>query len=315
MGCRVNAELQTSCFFATLSFLPTYTSRTKLRYHSAMDPVIFGITLAYGLVIGSFLNACIWRIPRQESLLTRSHCPQCEGKIPFYDNLPVISYILLLGRCRHCRSRISWRYPAVEIGTAALFLLIVWRFGPTFSLIPAILFASMIIALIFIDFDHMILPDVITLPGLLAGLLLSPWQDTVFFLDSWTAGLTSGWEPPDWIPIYIALLGSFLGIIVGGGLLWLVAELYFRVRRIEGLGFGDVKMMAMVGAFLGWKYALLTIFLGSFSGAVIGVLYVRYKKLDMHEHQIPFGVFLGIASLAALLLGPEILEWYLGFYR
>jgi leader peptidase (prepilin peptidase) / N-methyltransferase len=279
-----------------------------------MDPAILCITLAYGLIAGSFLNACIWRIPIQESLLPRSHCPQCGGKIAFYDNIPVISYLLLWGRCRYCRCRISWRYPAVEIGTAAFYVLLVWRFDLSFSLIPAVLFASMLIALIFIDLDHMILPDVITLPGILAGFLLSPLQDPIFFFDSFTSFLTAGWKPAGWIPYYTAYLGSFLGLAIGGGLLWAVAEIYFRVRKIEGLGFGDVKMMALVGAFIGWKYALLTIFLGSFSGAVIGLLYVRYKNLDFHRYQIPFGIFLGIAALVTLLTGPEILDWYFTLY-
>ncbi len=276
----------------------------------------FGIAfifILYGLVAGSFLNACIWRIPRQESLLKRSHCPGCGALIRWYDNIPVISYLRLLGCCRTCKSTISIRYPLVETGTAFLFLALLWRFGPSWVLLPMVPLTCMIVALIFIDLDHMILPDVITLPGALLGLVLSFWQDPVFYSDPLAQSLAAWALPPDWQGTALPLVGSVLGLIVGGGLLWLVAEVYFRLRKVEGLGFGDVKMMAMVGAFLGWKYVLLTIFLGSFSGALFGLVYIRVRRLDM-QFQLPFGVFLGLSALVVLLFGPEILDWYLGFW-
>lgn len=270
------------------------------------------IAVAYGLVTGSFLNVCIHRVPERETLWTRSRCPHCRKQIAFYDNVPLLSFLLLRGQCRHCHASISWRYPLIEALTALIFLLAFWRFGLTWNLLPVIPFACMIVVLTFIDLDHMILPDVITLPGALMGLLLCFWQDPVFYADALTARLALSF--PQWSHGVIALCGALLGGIAGGGLLWLVAELYFRWRKIEGLGFGDVKMMALVGAFLGWKYALLTIFLGSFSGAIIGGIYIYLKRLDS-RYQLPFGVFLGIAALVSLFAGPEILGWYLGFYE
>jgi len=279
-----------------------------------MDSWFAAIVFLYGLVAGSFLNACIWRIPRHESMWQRSHCPCCRNKIAFYDNIPIVSYLVLLGRCRSCGARISWRYPLLEFGTAILFLGLLWRFGFSWTLMAVVPFLCMLVALIFIDLEHMILPDIITLPGALAGLLLSVWQDPVFYFDPLLVDLVSKAVPVAWQDRAVAVCGSLLGLLIGGGLLWLVAEVYYRLRKMEGLGFGDVKMMAMVGTFLGWKYTLLTIFLGSFSGAILGMLYIRIRKLDL-RHQLPFGVFLGLAAIVVLLFGPEMLGWYLDLFQ
>lgn len=260
-----------------------------------------------GLVIGSFLNVCISRIPRNESIvLPKSRCPTCGNPIKPYDNIPLFSYVVLRGKCRSCRQRISWQYPAVEVITALAFWSTYAILG--FHLKSAILmiFFSALVVLIFIDLNHRILPNVITLPGTLAGLLLSllaPVHDeTAGFMMSFF-DLTLSNE------IWISFLNSFTGALVCGGFLWLVAEVYFRIRKIEGLGFGDIKLMGMVGAFLGLKLAFLTIMLGSMMGAVIGLIYIKLSGKDS-RYELPFGSFLGIAAIIAALWGQRFITSY-----
>ena len=260
-----------------------------------------------GLIIGSFLNVCIARIPRQESIVfPNSHCPQCGNPIKAYDNIPLLSYLLLFGKCRSCGQRISWQYPVVQVLTALTFWATFVLLGVNLKAVILLIFFSSIVILIFIDLNHRILPDVITLPGVLFGLLfslLAPVQDSTAEVILGLFGLgTSN-------AIFISFLNSLMGVLVCGGFLWLVAEVYFRVRKIEGLGFGDIKLMGMVGAFLGMKLALLTIMLGSMMGAVLGLLFIKLAGKDV-RYELPFGSFLGIAAIISALWGPQLISDY-----
>jgi leader peptidase (prepilin peptidase) / N-methyltransferase len=278
---------------------------------------IYIVTGALGAVIGSFLNVVIHRVPREESIvLPSSRCPACGNQIAFYDNLPVLSYLLLGGRCRKCKVGISPRYPAVELLTAALWLAVVWRDRLTFALPFDLIFVTAILALIFIDAEHMILPNVITYPGIVFALVARvaipllvgrPYFDDLPMLMSGTfAGL------PVWA---VSLIGASIGALIGGGSLWLMGWTWEKLRGIEAMGLGDVKMMFMVGAYLGWRLTILNIFLGVFSGSLIGiVLMLRQGKRNM-QMLLPFGVFLGIGAIAALLVGAQIVEWYAGQFR
>ncbi len=254
-----------------------------------------------GLVIGSFLNVCIHRLPRRESVIRpRSRCPNCSKPISAGDNIPVLSFLLLKGRCRACHRRISLQYPLLEAVTAALFIAAWMRFGWSSAFVVSCLFLALILTLTVIDLYHRILPDVLTLGGLAAGVLLSPFQDQDFF--HWEARTAS-------LPAWDHLGFSLLGAGVGGGFLWLIAALYRRFSGVDGMGFGDVKMTAMLGAFLGWRCAWLSVFLGSVVGAVAGSIYMRARS-KRRSYPLPFGTFLGVASAAAALWGPEILRWY-----
>jgi len=256
----------------------------------------------FGLVIGSFLNVCIHRIPQGQSIVRpRSRCPYCNHLIRAWENIPLVSYALLRGRCSQCHARISWVYPAVEALTAGVFYLLFrkYEFGAAFWLNA--LFFSLLIALVFIDLFHRILPDVLTKGGTLVGFLLVPLQSPEFFTKPATT----------WIGDMIAAryLDSLLGIALGGGLLWVVAKLYFMIKKIEGMGLGDVKMMMTIGAFLGWRFAWLTIFLGSLVGAFVGIAFIYLSGRD-RLYELPFGTFLGVAAIAATLWGAPLIHWY-----
>jgi leader peptidase (prepilin peptidase)/N-methyltransferase len=271
----------------------------------------------FGAIIGSFLNVVIHRLPRDESIVfPNSRCPQCGAKIHSYDNLPIISYLLLRGRCRSCRAPISPRYPAVELLTALLyagvFLVdVYWRGGLNLVILFDLVFVTALVALIFIDAEHMLLPNAITYPGIVFALiarlslpyLVGPhaFED----LPSLAGGPFQAW--PLWAT---SIAGAVLGALVGGGSLWLMGWLWERLRGVEAMGLGDVKMMFMVGAYLGWRLTILTIFLGVLSGSIIGVgLMARRGEKDM-QMQLPFGIFLGIGSIFALLAGARIISWY-----
>jgi len=259
----------------------------------------------FGLVIGSFLNVCIHRIPRGTSIVRpRSSCPHCGHMIAAWENIPLLSYILLRGRCSQCRSRISWVYPLVEALTAGVFYLLFLKYSFTAPFWLNALFFSILIVLLVIDLFHRILPDVLTLGGTVVGFLLVPLQSAEFFSEPASA----------WVGDMIAgrYFESLLGIALGGGLLWAVAKLYFVVKKIEGMGLGDVKMMMTVGAFLGWRFAWLTIFLGSMVGAVVGLAFIRLSGKD-RRYELPFGTFLGFAAMAATLWGAHLIRWYFGF--
>ena len=243
----------------------------------------------FGLIFGSFLNVCIHRLPLRMSLSSPpSRCGACKTPVAWRDNVPVISYLLLAGRCRHCRTGISVVYPFVELATAALFIIHLAVFGLTWLALIRIIFACAMLVLFFIDLEHQILPNVITLPGVVAGL---------------AASLIA---PPG---ITLALLGALLG----GGVLWAIAEIYVRVRGIEGMGMGDVKMLGMIGAFLGAPLMALTLVLASFAGAVTGVALLASGRGDL-QRKLPFGTFLAAAAVFASLWGQPIVDWYAGFY-
>ena len=265
-----------------------------------------------GLTVGSFLNVCICRIPRGESIVyPNSHCPHCGGVIRPYDNVPVISFLVLRGKCRTCGDKISWQYPLVELLTAAVFTATFIRIGVDVKTGIMWVFFSAIIVLIVVDLRARILPNIITLPGTIIGLifsLISPLEDGTAkgflgFLGQTVSNLR-----------LLSFLDSLIGALVCGGFLWLVAEAYFRLRKVEGLGFGDIKLMGMVGAFLGLKLALFTIMLGSLLGAVIGYAFIRLTGKNS-RYELPFGSFLGVAAIVAALWGREIVEWYLSPHR
>ena len=292
---------------------------TRKALMLGLSPYLIAIAVfIFGLLIGSFLNVVIHRLPRSESIVfPGSHCPSCNAEINWYDNIPVISYtILLRGRCRSCRARISPIYPAVELLVGclylALFLIHKDRIagGSWLPLIADIAFVSLIVPLVFIDLRHKLLPNAITYPGLvllvvLRALAPDPW------IISHTPGLFGLEGAPQWV---VSLVGSALGALVGGGSLWLVREAYYRLRHVEGMGLGDVKMMIMVGAFLGWQLTLLTIFIGSVLGSIVGLLLISLRGGSMRM-QIPFGVFLGPAAIIALFAGQQFIIWYVGMYR
>ncbi len=263
----------------------------------------------FGLVVGSFLNVCIYRIPRRESVVfPRSHCPNCGKNIRPYDNVPLFSYLLLGGKCRSCKAPISLQYPAVELlnGLAYLACALSWGFEP--STFVNSLFLSAVIVLIFIDYQHQILPNLITLPGTLAGIALSFFQSHGFYRDALSVSLASLVSPdnPDSI---LPLAGSLLGTVIAAGLLLLVALAYQLTRKKQGLGMGDIKMMAMVGAFLGWRLGLLTILIGSLGGSVVGIFLILFRGKSL-QTKLAFGTFLGPGAVAALFFGLSFLNWY-----
>jgi leader peptidase (prepilin peptidase) / N-methyltransferase len=284
----------------------------------SVSPYFVGAAVfLFGLLFGSFFNVVIYRLPLGESIVfPGSHCPACNAELKWYDNIPVISYVLLLqGRCRSCRVRISPIYPAVELLVACLYLLIFLihrdqiSTGAWLPFAVDIVFVSLIVPLVFIDLRHKLLPNAITYPGLALLLMLRAIVPDPWIL-AHTPKLFGLGAAPAWA---LSLLASALGALVGGGTLWLVREGYYRLRHVEGMGLGDVKMMLMVGAFLGWQLTLLTIFVGSLLGSLVGVLLiVRGGNMKM---QIPFGVFLGPAAIIALLIGQQLLGWYVGLYQ
>ncbi len=271
----------------------------------------------FGAIIGSFLNVVIHRIPREESIVfPNSRCPSCGATIAFYDNVPVFSYLFLAGRCRSCREPISARYPVVELMTALLFVAVAWNRGISLALPIDLIFVSALVALIFIDAEHMILPNAITYPGIALALvarLAIPYLVGPQYLDdlpSLTQGAMTGW------PLgVVSVAGGLLGALIGGGSLWLMGWTWEKLRGVEAMGLGDVKMMFMVGAYLGWRLTILTLFLGVLTGSMVGTLMMlRQEKRNM-QMLLPFGVFLGIGAIVALLVGQMIVDWYAGQFR
>src|ERR1041384_1298954 len=249
-------------------------------------PLLLCGVVAFGFAIGSFLNVVIHRVPRDESIVfPHSRCPQCDAAIRPYDNVPVISYLILRGRCRNCRAPISARYPAVEALTGVLFALTFWHDGLAPVLPFDLIFVAALVALIFIDAEHMILPDVITLPGFFIMLVCRALVPNLFGLGFVTNGLLAGW--PAWT---ISLFGALIGPLVGGGSLSRVGWLWQRLRGVEAMGLGDVKMMFMVGAYVGWRLTILTIFLGVLSGSIIGVALMARQRDRSMQMLLPFGI-------------------------
>jgi leader peptidase (prepilin peptidase) / N-methyltransferase len=251
---------------------------------------IYIIAFILGSLIGSFLNVCIYRIPRNLSIIApASRCPACNTPIRPYDNIPILSYIFLGGKCRVCGAKISFRYPFVEFLNAALYVLVFWRFGLGWHLPVYCILCSALVVIIFIDLDFQIIPDRITLPGIVIGLIAGS-----FFL-------------PDPFMRYdlLGFQASIAGFLTGGGLFYAVA-----VLSRGGMGGGDIKMMAMVGSLMGWKAVLMTTFFGSLTGAVVGI-FLMVLKGKGRKTKIPFGPFLALGTLITLFCGQEILTWYL----
>jgi leader peptidase (prepilin peptidase) / N-methyltransferase len=269
--------------------------------------VIAAAAFLFGLVIGSFLNVCILRIPRGESItLPASHCTKCGKPIKPYDNIPVLSWLILRGRCRKCREPISAMYPAVELATGLLFLACYFAFGATLTGAKWALFAAIMVVLVVTDARERILPDKVNYLGLAAGIVISPFLHPVDGTAQWLSDRLFSFPPP--LPV-LAFADAALGVIAGGGLLWLVAEGYFRLRGHEGMGLGDVKMMAMAGAFLGLKRTLLTILLGSLLGSILGLIFILIFRKD-RQYELPFGTFLGAGALLVVFFGTPMLNWY-----
>ena len=247
------------------------------------------ISVIFGALVGSFLNVCIIRLPKEESIVTPgSHCPHCKKPIKFYDNIPLISYFWLKGKCRQCQGFISAQYPLVEGITALSSLLLIMKFGASLSFLIYFSFVAALIVIAVIDLYHQIIPDVISLPGIGVGLLASLIIPQITFLD------------------------SLIGILLGGGSLFIVATLYQWLFKREGMGGGDVKLLAMIGAFLGWKAVILTILLGSLIGSIIGIIIMVLKGKDF-KYAIPFGPFLSLGAVIALFYQNEIILWYLRY--
>lgn len=277
------------------------------------DYFAYGLVFVLGAAIGSFLNVVIHRVPEGQSLFPASRCPKCAAAIKPYHNIPVLGWLLLGGKCASCREPISWRYPAVELLTAIIFVLTYFQLGLTAFLPVGLIFVSVMIALIFIDADHMILPNVITYP-----LIVLAFAVRVVYPIAFDASLLPGFQAVPGLPLIgypgwvYGLITAVFGALVGGGSLWLVGEFWKRLRGVDAMGLGDVKMMFGVGALLGWRLSLLTIFTGAFAGALVGIALVLRQKDRNLQMQIPFGIFLGVGSVVALLFGEHLIEWYLG---
>ena len=271
------------------------------------DPRLFEtiVALCFGLIIGSFLNVCIHRWPRGRSVIRpRSHCVRCRKMIPWYDNIPLVSYIVLGGRCRYCKRPISIRYPLVELGTGLLFASIVWSLGVTPVAAKMCVFTAMLVALTFSDLEKRLLPDELTLGGAIIGLAFAFFVPVPDFTAQAVLGLM-GFQIVDGTvtkSLLEAAFGSLLPalFLYGGG--WV----YEKVRHREGLGLGDVKLIIMVGAFLGLRGALLTMILGSATGSILGYGYIKATHKDAATYELPFGTFLGLAGLVIALWGPNL---------
>lgn len=253
-------------------------------------PILF--LFLFGLCVGSFLNVCIYRLPAGASIVRpRSRCPECRSDIRAYDNIPLFSYALLRGRCRHCGTSIPLRYPMVELLTGLLAVAVFFRFSLTPAAAVFFIFSAVLIVVTFIDIDHQIIPDAVTLPGIVIFFIASfilPHQDLI-----------------------TPLIQSLFGILAGGGSLFLVAWTYFALTGKEGMGGGDIKLLAMIGALLGWKGVLFTIFAGSSAGCLVGLLLMRSSREKM-KLKVPFGPFLSLGALLYVFWGPHLIHWYFG---
>jgi leader peptidase (prepilin peptidase)/N-methyltransferase len=249
-------------------------------------PVWIALAAAAGAFIGSFLNVCIYRLPRDKSIAwPSSACPMCGRSLAWFENVPVFAYVFLGGRCRVCRAPYGVRYLIVELLTALMFGLACWYYGPGPLLVARLVFGCALIVLFAIDLEHHLLPNAVTLPGIVVGFLFS------FIAEP-------GWQ------------SSLVGILVGGGVLYAIAAGYYRVRREEGLGMGDVKMLAMIGAFLGWQLTIVTLVMASFAGSIVGIVLIALHRGNM-KYALPFGTFLAVGAGLAATVGQPILDWYL----
>lgn len=251
------------------------------------DPIFMCIAAVFGGIVGSFLNVVILRLPDpgQSIVFPASHCPKCSAELRWYENIPVISYLFLRGRCAHCGVAISLQYPLVELMMALLAAALMARFEWSITAAGYFVFCAALLVIIFIDLQHQIIPDVISLPGIVLGFLFSLVSPTV----SWQS--------------------SLIGLLVGGGVLYAVALLYFLVRKVDGMGGGDIKLLAMIGAWLGWQSLPFVIFASSFSGSIIGLIAMQYQKKGGHT-RIPFGPFLSLAALVYTFYAADIVAFF-----
>jgi len=244
----------------------------------------------FGAVVGSFLNVCIFRMPAKVSIVKPlSQCPHCHHPVRLYDNIPLISYIVLRGKCRDCGGKISWRYPLVELLTALLSLFLFFKFGLTLNFFIFFIFTAVLIVIAFIDLDHQIIPDILTLPGIPLFFLLA-----VFV-------------------VKVPRLEALVGLLVGGGVLFAIAFVYELLTKREGMGGGDIKLLAMIGGFLGWKSLIFILLFSSFSGAIVGIVAMIIKKQDM-KYAVPFGPFLSAAAVAYLFWGDTFMRFLIWGY-
>ena len=242
-----------------------------------------------GLIVGSFSNVCIYRIPKNESIIyPASHCPKCSSPIKPVDNVPILSYILLKGRCRNCKKKISIQYPSVELLTGLIYLIIYLIYGLNIQTLIYIILSSALIIIAFIDLNEQVIPEVISLPGMAIGLILSVFVS------------------------YISFINSVLGIVIGGGIILVIRLVGSLIFKKESMGIGDIELAAMIGAFLGWRYIAISLFLGFFLGALIGIILIL-SKIKGREDVVPFGPFIVLGSLITLLWGEKIITWYIGF--
>ena len=305
-----------------------------------MDPLIASGIFLFGLLFGSFLNVWIYRMPRGLSIVwPGSACPKCGQAIRFYDNIPVVSWFILRGRCRQCSTRISPRYLMVELLTGCVFLLCYWQFGLTLATLKCAIFGFLLLGLIFTDAETHLLPDLMTLPGLGIGLAFSLFVPVNDLLSVLLPGVISIPVSPGLSARLFSLMDSALGAAVGASFLYGAGAIYLRARGVEGMGFGDVKLMAMIGSFIGLRLTIVTLFAASLAGSAFGlwtVLAVWVKRTErrkraFHEparmarkkawasalvalrrHQMPFGVFLGSMGLASFLCRQWLQHWNLG---
>lgn len=248
------------------------------------------LAFIFGAAIGSFLNVCIFRMPAQTSIVKpASQCPQCHHPILYYDNIPIISFAVLGGRCRHCRGKISWRYPLVELITAFLSLVLFLKFGLSWNYLVFFIFTAVLIVITFIDLDHQIIPDILTLPGI-----------PLFFLAAVFI-------------VKVPWMEALIGLLVGGGVLFTIAFVYELISKREGMGGGDIKLLAMIGGFLGWKSLIFVLLFSSFSGALIGIAAMIIKKQDT-KYAIPFGPFLSAAAVAYIFWGAGFMRFLIVEY-
>ena len=251
----------------------------------------YGVALFFGVIIGSFLTVCIHRVPREASIVSpRSACVSCNQTISWYDNIPIVSFLMLRGRCRYCHSAILPRYPIIELSNGLGYMAILWRFGWGWEAVVYVIFFSALLTITWIDWDYQIIPDVISLPGIVVGVAAA---STV---------LPTG------------LMNSLIGVFVGGGVLWFMAWISPFLFGKEGLGGGDIKLLAMVGAFLGWQAALTTLMLASIVGAVVGLVLLAFKVLKRGQY-IPFGPYLALGAMLALFFGADMTDWYFGRFQ
>ncbi len=305
-----------------------------------MDPLVASAIFVLGLVFGSFLNVCVYRMPRDLSVVhPRSACPHCHHSIAFYDNLPVLSWIFLRGRCRYCKAPISLRYVIVELLTGALFLGCYWHFGLTLAALKYCVFGYLLLGLIFTDAETKLLPNKLTLPGLAIGLLFSLLVPVNDLVSQFLPGVVLLPLSSDVSWRLLSLLDALLGAAVGASFIYGAGAIYLRARGIEGMGFGDVKLMAMIGAFLGVKLTIFTLFTASLAGSLFGLSTIfvvwlkrtrrfmarqhataaaarkrawQSAKIGYRNYQMPFGVFLGSMAMIAFFVGNRFLHWYWG---